>query len=106
VVGLREHRDRYNNVLLSAAPASRHARPLKPFHWNPGLTGLDAANQLQSFDRAAGYSGAWYFHLVAGGLVPRDLAYALQRDLEAGFGYLANAEAALLEGWLRAPYSV
>jgi hypothetical protein len=57
VVGLREHHDRYNNVVLSAAPASRHARELKPFHWNTFLSGVDAANQLHAFDRAAGYSG-------------------------------------------------
>ncbi|MBI5330214.1 MAG: hypothetical protein HZB71_06315 [Betaproteobacteria bacterium] len=106
VVGLREHHDRYNNVVLTAAPVSRHARELKPFHWNHALSGLEAANQLQAFDRAAGYPGAWYFHLVAGGLTPRDMAYAVMRDLEAGFGYLADAEAALLQGWLRAPYSV
>ncbi len=106
VVGLREHHDRYNNVVLTAAPVSRHARELKPFPWNLGLTGVEAAHQLHAFDRAAGYPSAWYFHLVAGGLAPRDLAYQLQRDREAGYGYLADGEARLLEGWLQAPYSV
>jgi hypothetical protein len=106
IVALREHRDRYNNVVLSATPVSRHARELKPFHWNSGLRGLDAAQQLQAFDRAAGYPGAWYFHLVAGGLTPRDLAFAVMQDIDSGYGYLGDAETTLLRGWLREPYSV
>ncbi|OYY93917.1 MAG: hypothetical protein B7Y41_09475 [Hydrogenophilales bacterium 28-61-23] len=106
IVALREHQDRYNNAVLAATPVSRHERDLKPFHWNSDLRGLDAAKQLQTFDRAAGYPGAWYFHLVAGGLTPRDMAFAVMRDIESGFGYLSDVEAALLTGWLREPYSV
>lgn len=106
IVALREHHDRYNNVVLAATPVSRHARELKPFHWNTALRGLDAAKQLQAFDRSAGYPGAWYFHLVAGGLTPREMAYAAMQDIESGFGYLGDVETALLTGWLRAPYSV
>jgi hypothetical protein len=106
IVALREHRDQYNNVLLAATPISRHARELKPFHWNHALHGLDAAQQLQAFDRAAGYPGAWYFHLVAGGITPRDLASVVMEDITSGFGYLGDAESALLTGWLREPYSL
>lgn len=105
IVALREHHDRYNNVVLGAAPVSRHARELKPFHWDRELRGLEAATQLRAFDRAAGYHGAWYFHLVAGGLTPRDIALAATRDIESGFGYLGDAETALLGGWLREPYT-
>ncbi len=106
IVALRDHHDRYNNAVVSATPISLHARELKPFHWNSALRGLDAARQLQSFDRAAGFAGAWYFHLVAGGLTPRVLAPALMHDIESGFGYLGDAETALLTGWLRVPYSL
>lgn len=106
IVTLREQHDRYNNKVLSATPVSRHARALKPFHWNTELRGLDAAQQLKAFDRAAGYPGAWYFHLVAGGLTPRALAFAAMQDIESGFGYLNDVETALLTGWLRKPYSV
>lgn len=106
IVALREQHDRYNNVILSAAPVSLQTRQLKSFHWNAALKGLDAAEQLQAFDRAAGYPGAWYFHLVSGALVPRDIAYALIADIDAGFGYLAEADLMLLKGWLTEPYSV
>jgi hypothetical protein len=105
VVAVREQHDRYNNLVLSAAPVSPRARQLKTFQWNLGAKGLDAAAQLQAFDRAAGHPGAWYFHMVAGAHVPRDIAYALMADIEAGYGYLAAADQALLRGWLSAPYS-
>lgn len=106
VVATREHHDRYNNVVIHATPVSPRARQLKSFHWDVGLAGLDAAHQLQAFDRAAGHPGAWYFHLVAGGLAPRELADTLARDLDADYGYLGDAETELLVGWLREPYSV
>jgi hypothetical protein len=105
IIALREHQDRYRNPVLSASPVSLHARQLKPFHWNPQAHGLDAASQLLAFDRAAGYPGAWYFHMVAGSLTPRDIAPTLAGDLDAGFNYLREQEAKLLVEWMRAPYS-
>jgi hypothetical protein len=63
-------------------------------------------NQLQAFDRAAGYPSAWYFHLVGGTFTPPKVAYAVARDLEAGFSYLPDTEAALVKSWATAPYSV
>ncbi len=106
IVALREHHDQYNNIVLSATPVSRHARELKSFHWNDTLHGLDAGRQLQAFDRAAGYCGAWYFHLVSGGLTPRNIAFNVLHDIESGFGYLGDLETTLLFGWLREPYSI
>jgi hypothetical protein len=106
IIALREHHDRYNNVLQSAAPVSRHARELKSFHWNDTLRGLEAGRQLQAFDRAAGYSGAWYFHLVTSNLTPRNIAFAALQDIESGFSYLGDLDTALLYGWLRKPYSL
>lgn len=105
IVALREHQDRYRNPVLSASPVSLHARQLKPFHWDTGARGVDAASQLLAFDRAAGYPGAWYFHLVAGGLTPRAFATALASDLDAGYSYLREQESRLLTEWMRAPYS-
>lgn len=106
IVALREHQDRYRNPTLSASPVSLHARQLKTFHWNPQAQGVDAANQLLAFDRAAGYPGAWYFHLVAGSLAPREIAAVLAADLDTGFNYLREQDAGLLVEWMRAPYSV
>jgi hypothetical protein len=106
VVGIREYQDRYGNPALGASPIPRHARQLKTFHWRPEDRGLSLADQIRSFDRVAGYASAWYFHLVAGGLVPRSLAYAIKADLDQGFSYLPESGAVLLKSWVEAPYSV
>jgi hypothetical protein len=97
VVALREHQDRYRNPVLSASLVSRHARVLKPFHWNVELAGVEMSAQLQAFDRAAGYPSAWYFHLVAGTFTPPKIAYAVMHDLDAGFSYLPETEVALVK---------
>jgi hypothetical protein len=34
------------------------------------------------------------------------MAFAAMQDIESGYGYLGDAENALLTGWLRVPYSV
>ena len=106
IVALREHQDRYRNPVITASLVSRHARELKPFQWNPELSGVEMNAQLQAFDRAAGYTSAWYAHLIAGTITPPKVAYAVARDMEAGFRYLPDTEAELLKNWISAPYSV
>jgi hypothetical protein len=106
IVAVREHRDRYRNAILAASPVSLHARSLKPFHWNPELAGVEMGKQLQDFDRSAGYPAAWYFHMVAGALTPRAIAFSVMRDLVEGFRYLPDPDAALLANWVNFPYAV
>jgi hypothetical protein len=106
IVALREHLDRYCNRVLTASLISRHARALKPFHWDVELSGVEMGAQLQAFDRAAGYPSAWYFHLIAGTITSPKIAYAVMRDLDAGFSYLPETEAILIRSWEDAPYSV
>jgi hypothetical protein len=106
VVALREHLDRYRNPVITASLISRHSRVLKPFYWNTELSGVEMGAQVQAFNRAAGYSSAWYFHLIAGTITPPMIAYAVMRDLEAGFSYLPDTEVALIKSWIERPYSV
>ena len=106
IVALREHQDRYRNPVIAVSLVSRHARELKPFQWNIELSGVEMSAQLQAFDRAAGYTSAWYAHLIAGTITPPKIAYAVARDLETGFSYLPETEAALIKSWVAAPYSV
>lgn len=105
VMGVREHLDRWRNPVLSVKPVSLHAAKLRLYPWDSAESGLGLAGQVQSFDRAC-YPGGWYCHLVAGGLVPAEIAYAVAVDLDNGFGYLGDADAALLREWVAAPYSV
>jgi hypothetical protein len=106
IVAVREHQDRYRNTVISASPISLHGRKLKPFHWQPEARGTDLSRQMLAFDRAAGYPSAWYFHMVAGALVPRDVVFGIAQDLAAGFRYLPDGDIALLEQWLDSPYAV
>jgi hypothetical protein len=106
IVALREHQDRYRNLVLSVSLVSCHARELRSFQWNQEASGVDMSMQLQAFDRAAGYISAWYFHLVAGTITPPKIAYAVLRDLDAGFSYLPDTEVALIRNWVADPYSV
>jgi hypothetical protein len=106
ILAIREHQDRYRNAVISLSLVSRHTRELKLFQWNTELAGVDLAAQLQAFDRAAGYSSAWYFHLVAGTITPPKIAYQAARDLDEGFSYLPDTDAVLVRAWVAAPYSV
>lgn len=106
IVALREHLDRYRNPVISASLISCHSRELKQFQWNEELSGVDMSEQLRAFDRTAGYTAAWYFHLVSSNITPARIAYAVMRDLEAGFNYLPDTETALLRGWITSPYSI
>lgn len=105
VMALREHQDRYRNPVTTLSMVSQHARELKPFQWNIELSGVDMLKQLQAFDRAAKYPSAWYFHLVAGTFTPPKVAYAIAKDMEAGFSYLPETEAVLIRNWVAAPYA-
>lgn len=106
IVALREHHDRYRNPVVTTSLVSRQARALKSFPWNIELSGVGMLAQLRAFDRSAGYPSAWYFHLVAGTFTPPKIAYAIARDLEAGFSYLPDTETVLVKNWTAVPYSV
>lgn len=105
VVAVREHLDRYRNTVLSASPVSLHTRKLKFFHWHPESRGMEMSRQILEFDRAAGYPAAWYFHMVAGALTPREVVFSIADDHRQGFRYLPDSEVALLERWMDSPYS-
>ncbi len=103
---LREHRDRFGALQLAVSPLARQARKLDSFHWNLDLRGIALGDQVHAFDRIAGRPDSWYFHLVAGGRVPRGLAHALQEDLDAEYRYLSDVGMNLLTDWLKEPYAV
>lgn len=105
IIALREHLDRYRNQVISASLISCHARELKSFQWNIDLSGVGMSAQLQAFDRSAGYPSAWYFHLLAGTFTPPKIAYAVLRDLDAGYSYLPDTETALLRDWIASPHT-
>jgi hypothetical protein len=65
---------------------------------------VEMGDQIRNFDRAAGYPGAWYFHIVASKLVPDTIAQSLKRDLDNGYHYLADKDLNLLSKLVANPY--
>ncbi len=102
VLALTGHLDRYRQLRWSAVPVAARA----PQWTNPEARGIALAQQLYDFDRAAGYGFAWYFHMVSGHRVPRDVLPRVFADLQDGMAYLAERDAALVAGWMREPYSL
>lgn len=104
LIGGLEHYQVDATTTFTATPLSLHLRTLKSFPWDASKTGVELGSQVRDFDRAAGYSGAWYFHLVASNLVPDSLVQALKRDLDNGYHYLAEKDLGLLEKLMVTPY--
>ncbi|SFX61369.1 hypothetical protein [Marinospirillum alkaliphilum] len=97
---------RYGVAQLRLQPHAIKARHLKTLPWDLTVEPMALATQLRSYDKAAGYNGAWYFGLVAGNLVPRELAARLQDDWLAEYRYIAERQAALIRDWLHQPYTL
>jgi len=103
VLALSEHLDTYRQTCYSAVPVAAHTPA-----WTAATLarGTALAQQLHDFDRAAGYGFAWYFHLLAGRRVPRNLTAEVFADLEDGMAYLPERDAALVRSWMHQPYAL
>ncbi|MBB1486473.1 hypothetical protein [Oceanospirillum sediminis] len=91
---------------LRLYPKAIQAISLKAFNWQLDTNAQDMARQLRQFDRIAGYSGAWYFCMVAGNLVPRELPTRLQDDWLDEYRYISERQARLVRNWLHKPYTL
>lgn len=103
VLALAEHLDRYRQIRYGAVPVAAHT-PTWTGHDNARGTAL--AQQLHDFDCAAGYGFAWYFHMVSGRRVPRTIPALVYADLNDGLAYLPQRDIALVNDWVRTPYSI
>lgn len=104
VIAAREHLDRYKQMLLHATPvAAINGAPPK-FAAGFGMQGLALHDALARYDKAAGYPMAWFFHMLTLRSVPHAVATAVIDDLQAGFSYLPDRDAAVVKDWLYRPY--
>jgi hypothetical protein len=104
VLALREHLDRYRQARLHATPvAALNGAPPK-FAAAFGMQGLALRDALAHYDKAAGYPMAWFFHMLTTRAAPHALATAVIDDLQAGFHYLPDRDAAVIKEWLYRPY--
>lgn len=106
IINLHEHLDRNGQLRLTTLPLSLGHRRLRYFHWDIHAQGVNLANQLDTFDRAAGYPFAWYFHWVTGISIPSQILSSVQQDLKKGCQYLGEPNKEILETWFKEPYKI
>ena len=101
-----ESRNRYGVVQQRLQPHAIKARQLKPFNWDLTQDVQGIAAQLRQFDRAAGFDSAWYFCLVAGNLVPKELVDRLLADWQEDYRYITELQVNWLRDWKHQPYTL
>lgn len=104
VLTVREHLDRYRQNLLYASPVAALNGAAPAFEADYGAQGLALSQALQRFDRQIGYPMAWFFHMLTTKAVPHAVAGAVINDLQSGFSYLPERDAAVIKDWLYQPY--
>lgn len=104
VLAVREHLDRYHQTQLRATPVAALNGAPPAFDAGYGAQGLALHAALQRFDKQVGYPMAWFFHMLTTKAVPHAVATAAINDLQAGFHYLPEKDAAVIKDWLYSPY--
>ena len=103
ILALSEHRDRYHQRRYGIHPVAAH-----PVPWQAGndAVGIELAHQLHDYDRHAGYSFAWYFQMLSGCRMPRNLPLRVHADVQADLRYLPERDLQLIIAWVEQPYTV
>lgn len=104
VLAVREHPDRYRQLIKSATPVAAINGAPPRFESPYGARGLALASALQQFDRQAGYPMAWFFHMLTTKAVPHAVATAVIEDVQSGFNYLPDRDVGVVRDWLHRPY--
>ncbi len=104
VMTVREHLDRYRQAVLHAAPVAVVHDAVPKFAAAFGMQGLALRDALARYDKAVGYPMAWFFHMLTTKNAPHALAAAVIDDVQAGFHYLPDRDAAVVKNWLYRPY--
>jgi len=103
VLRLAHYQDRFGDRRLQATPLTTHVRALPPL---PGGTerGVDLSHFLTAFDRAVGYSMAWYFHMVSGAHPTMEgVARGVFEDVSGAHDYFPAREVAGRKRWVEDP---
>ena len=104
VLAVREHLDRFRQSILQATPvAAINGTPTR-FDSAYGARGLALRDALQRFDRQAGHTMAWFFHMLTTKTVPHAVATAVVEDMQAGFNYLPERDLQVVKNWLFRPF--
>ncbi|SNY92923.1 hypothetical protein SAMN04515647_3187 [Cohaesibacter sp. ES.047] len=104
VLRLLPFMDRFGERKLEATPL-----PVKPLHM-PGesvlhLEGPALSNFLHGYDRKAGYPMAWFFAMLIDKKVWPQIAMKVVAEHQDKYSYMPEKDLAVLEHWIRSPYS-
>ena len=106
VLAVREYFDQYGIPHTSARPVATDNLTLPRPDADGVNRGAALANQLHTFDREAGYSMAWYFHLLVAPGTALQIIPAVLEDHATGYDYLPRADLDLLQRWQDTPYAL
>lgn len=103
VLAVRETPDSYGEIRSSIRPVPAACSGL-PCLDDAG-DGATRAGLIQTFDRAAGYPMAWFFHMAASaGGVSSGFGMQVAEDHRADYGYLPACDLAVVRRWAETPY--
>lgn len=102
----QEVQNHYGVQALRLLPQAIKADALREHSWDLNANATEMADQLRSFDKTAGFFGAWYFCMVTGNLVPKALAERLQHDWINNYRYISERQSLWIHKWLHQPYSL
>lgn len=104
VIGLRDHLNRYRQIVTRATPIPAVHGELPRFEAREDASGLSLQGALTAFDRAVGYPMAWFFSFVCGQRVPHWVVSSVLADNAAGFSYLPERDLEVVRRWVHNPY--
>jgi len=104
VLRLLPFRDRFGERKVEATPLACGKLPAVDVA-AAKLSGVPLASYLQDFDKRAGFPLAWYFLMLIHKKALIDIAQAVYTDARRNYRYLPDRDLAVLETWIRRPYS-
>lgn len=95
---------RFGEKIVNVEVINTKSRALPDLQGYASKKGSALANELNHFDRQAGYPFAWFFHMVKGLYVSPHYAEAVFRDISGDYAYLPERDEAILRDWIASPY--
>ena len=104
VLRLLPFRDRFGEYKTEATPLPV-TKMAVPGDSAVTLNGTELANFLHGYDKKAGFPMAWYFAMLTQKEIWPHIAMTVYREHQGKYRYLSDRDVAVLERWIRSPYS-